>query len=160
MLNMPQKLKFIFDSAIGVCSIYMLIVIRHFKKTTIMKRIYIFLSGLLILSSCKIIKYDYALISDRDDNLDLYISSKKDQLLNITNDKFTDYGIKWSPDGNFILFAKQVNKQYDLYLYNIGLKTTEQLTNDTINQYGPSFSPDGKRFCLYQMLTTSKTKFI
>ena len=109
-----------------------------------MKRIYIFLFGLLILNSCKTVKYDYALISDRDENLDLYISSTNDQLLNITNDKFTDYGIKWSPDGNFILFAKQVNKQYDLYLYDVKWKTSVQLTNDTINQYGPSFSPDGK----------------
>ncbi len=109
-----------------------------------MKRIYLFLAGFLILNSCKIINYDYALISDRDENLDLYISSTNNQLLNITNDKFTDYGIKWSPDGNFILFAKQVNRQYDLYLYNVELKTTEQLTNDTLNQYGPSFSPDGK----------------
>ncbi|MBK7856898.1 MAG: PD40 domain-containing protein [Bacteroidetes bacterium] len=109
-----------------------------------MKRIYLLLFGLLILNSCKTVKYDYALISDRDENLDLYISSANDQLLNITNDKFTDYGIKWSPDGKFILFAKQVNKQYDLYLYDVQLKTTLQLTNDTINQYGPSFSPDGK----------------
>jgi Tol biopolymer transport system component len=109
-----------------------------------MKKNYLFLLGLSILYSCKVIRYDYGLISDRDENLDLYISSANDQLLNITNDKFTDYGIKWSPDGNFILFAKQVNKQYDLYLYNVGLKTTEQLTNDTLDQYGPSFSPDGK----------------
>ncbi len=109
-----------------------------------MKRIYLFLVGLLIFNSCKIINYDYALISDRDENLDLYISSTNNQLLNITNDKFTDYGIKWSPYGNFILFAKQVNRQYDLYLYNVELKTTEQLTNDTLDQYGPSFSPDGK----------------
>jgi len=104
----------------------------------------VFILQYLILNSCKIIKYDYALISDRDENLDLYLSSTNDQLLNITNDKFTDYGIKWSPDGNFILFAKQVNKQYDLYLYNVGLKTTEQQTNDTLDQYRPSFSPDGK----------------
>lgn len=109
-----------------------------------MKLFYLYLFGLFVLNSCKTVKYDYALISDRDENLDVYISAANDQLLNITNDKFTDYGIKWSPDGNYILYAKQVNKQYDLYLYNVQLKTTEQLTNDTLNQYGPSFSPDGK----------------
>lgn len=109
-----------------------------------MKRIYLFLLGLLILNSCIIVKYEYAFVSDRDENLDIYISSSHDQVLNITNDKYTDYGIKWSPDGNYILFAKQVNKQYDLYLYNVKLKTTERLTNDTLDQYGPSFSPDGK----------------
>lgn len=109
-----------------------------------MTRIYILLLGFLILNSCKVSKYNYAFISDRDDNLDIYVSSSSDQPLNVTNDKYVDYGIKWSPDGNFILFAKQVNKQYDLYLYNVVLKTTEQLTNDTLDQYGPSFAPDGK----------------
>lgn len=109
-----------------------------------MTRIYILLLGLLILNSCKVSKYNYAFVSDRGDNLDIYVSSSSKQPLNVTNDKFVDYGIKWSPDGNFILFAKQVNKQYDLYLYNVVLKTTEQLTNDTLDQYGPSFAPDGK----------------
>ena len=109
-----------------------------------MKIIYLFFSGVLILSSCKVMKYDYAFVSDRDEYLDIYCSMKNHPPINITNDKFTDYGIKWSPDGNFILFAKLVQKKYDLYLYNIQLKTTEQLTHDTINQYGPSFSPDGK----------------
>ncbi|MBK9015102.1 MAG: PD40 domain-containing protein [Saprospiraceae bacterium] len=104
-----------------------------------MARIYIALLGLLFFTSCKVTQYDYAFISDRDGNLDLYISSANDQLLNVTNDKFADYGIKWSPDRNFVLFAKQVNKQYDLYLYNVALKTTAQLTNDTFDQYGPSF---------------------
>jgi Tol biopolymer transport system component len=111
-----------------------------------MNKIYILLLLVffLFLNSCKVIRYDYALISDRDQNLDLYISLSNNQLCNITNDKFTDYGIKWSPDGKCILFAKQVNKQYDLYLYNVELKTTEQITNDPSDQYGPSFSPDGK----------------
>lgn len=109
-----------------------------------MARIHISFLAIFFFASCKAPKYDYAFISDRDGNLDLYISSSNGQLVNITNDKFVDYGIKWSPDRNFLLFAKQVNKQYDLYLYNVKLKITEQLTNDTLDQYGPSFSPDGK----------------
>lgn len=106
--------------------------------------IFLQLFSSLFFLSCKVISYDYAFISDREGNLDLYISSGKALPINITNDKNADYGIKWSPDGNFILFAKQVNKQYDLYLYNVSLKTTERLTNDTFDQYGPSFSPNGK----------------
>lgn len=113
-----------------------------------MAKLYLIMFGILVLGSCKMTKYEYAFISDRDENLDLYISSKNDQLLNITNDKYTDYGIKWSPDGKNIIFAKLVKKQYDLYLYNITLKTTEQLTHDTLNQYGPTFSPDGKSILL------------
>jgi len=109
-----------------------------------MTRIYIALIGLISFTSCKVTHYDYVFVSNRDANMDLYMSLSNKQLYNITNDKFVDYGIKWSPDGNFILFAKQINKQYDLYLYDVSLKVTRQLTNDTLDQYGPSFSPDGK----------------
>jgi Tol biopolymer transport system component len=109
-----------------------------------MTKFYISILTLILFVSCKTTQYNYALISDRDKNLDLYVSTLNNQLINVTNDKFVDYGIKWSPDGKHILFAKQVNKQYDLYLYDLELKTTEQITNDTVDQYGPSFSPDGK----------------
>jgi tol-pal system beta propeller repeat protein TolB len=98
----------------------------------------------MMCSSCKLTSYEYALISDRDEYLDLYVSLHHEQLLNVTKDRFADYGIKWSPDGKTVLFAKQVNRQYDLYLYDVKAKTTRQLTNDSLNQYGPSFSPDGR----------------
>lgn len=110
-----------------------------------MTNIYKALLGLLFLTSCKITHFDYAFVSNRDGNLDIFMSLDKQQLVNITNDKLTDYGLKWSPDGKFILFAKQVNRKYDLYLYDLEFKNTLQLTKDTADQYGPSFSPDGKR---------------
>lgn len=109
-----------------------------------MANVYLALLSLAILASCKSVPYEYALISDRDQDLDLYVSAKGNPLLNVTHDSFVDYGIKWSPDGRQILFAKQVNKQYDLYRYDVELKITEQITNDTVNQYGPSYSPSGE----------------
>ncbi|MFN8256322.1 MAG: hypothetical protein U0W24_11565 [Bacteroidales bacterium] len=109
------------------------------------KRIeYLSVIGFLFFVSCGTIKYEYAFFSDRNGNSDIYVSSVNNESVNITNDKPVDYGIKWSPDGQFILFAKLINKQYDLFLYNTDTKSTERLTNDTINQYGPSFSPDEK----------------
>lgn len=109
-----------------------------------MTRIYIALLGILVYASCKTPRYGYAFVSNRDGNMDVYVSSQKDQLINITNDPFVDYGIKWSPDGNYILFAKQINRQYDIFLHHTGSGITEPLTQDTLDQYGPSFSPDGK----------------
>ena len=98
----------------------------------------------VVFTSCTVTRYEYAFVSNRDENLDVYMSLLNQPLLNITNDKFTDYGIKWSPDGKSILFAKQINKQYDLFLYQVESKTIEQLTNDGLDQFGPSFSPDGR----------------
>lgn len=123
-----------------------------------MTRIFTSFLVLLLFAACSVTKYEYAFISDREEYLDLYISSVNSQPQNISKDKHVDYGIKWSPDGNFILFAKQVNKQYDLYLYNLRTKTTKQLTNDTINQYGPSFAPDGKRILFVSNIDHTKNE--
>lgn len=114
---------------------------NRYRKAKIWRAIF----GVTFLISCKVTQYDYALVSNIDTNLDLYVSISNSQLQNITNDKNVDYGIKWSPDGNLILFAKKVNKQYDLNLYNIALKTTEQLTDESLVQTGTSLSPDGEK---------------
>lgn len=96
------------------------------------------------LNACKMTTYHYAFISNRSGNLDLYVSTVPNQYVNITNDKDVDYGLKWSPDGKTILFAKQINKQYDLFLFHTESKTFTQLTNDDFDQYGPTFSPNGR----------------
>lgn len=117
------------------------------KLSNCMNRVTIILAVMLFFTSCKSVSYNYALISNREGNLDLYISAIKNGLMNVTNDKYTDYGLNWSPDGKFLLFAKQINKHYDLFLYNTESKITEQLTNDSLDQTGPTFSPDGKHIC-------------
>ncbi len=53
-----------------------------------MTRIFFFLIGFSILSSCKV--YKYAFIPDRGNNLDLYISTSGDQPIDVTNDKYVD----------------------------------------------------------------------
>ncbi len=108
-----------------------------------MINMYKVLLGVLFFTSCKVTHYDHAFVSNRDGYLDIYMSLDKQEPVNITNDKLTDYGLKWSPNGKFILFAKQVNRKYGLYLYDVKIKATLQLTKDTIDRYGPSFSPDG-----------------
>ncbi len=106
----------------------------------------------IIFTSCKIIQYEYAFVSNREDNLDIYTSLKSTPPVNITNDKEVDYGLTWSPDGKLIVFAKQVNKHYNLLLYNTESKKTERLTNDSSDYYGPGFSPDGKLICFSSTL--------
>jgi Tol biopolymer transport system component len=95
------------------------------------------------LFSCKEPYYQSAFVSDRDGNLDLFLSLNKGEYLNITNDMHAEYGLSWSPDGNSLVYAKQINKQYDLFLLDLKTKESRQLTSDTVNQYGPSFSPNG-----------------
>jgi Tol biopolymer transport system component len=98
---------------------------------------------IFILCSCKERYYQSAFVSDRDGNLDIFLSFNKGEYLNITNDKDVEYGLSWSPDGNSLVYAKQINNQYDLFLLDLKTYESRQLTADTFNQYGPSFSPEG-----------------
>lgn len=99
---------------------------------------------LLVFAACRAPRYGYALISDREQHLDLYLAARGQEPINVTHDKSVDYGIAWSPDGKQVVCAKQDSKQYDLYLYDVESGATEQITKDSLNQYGPSFSPDGR----------------
>lgn len=98
----------------------------------------------LLANSCMTIPYKYVWVSDRDSQMDLHVGKNGIDDEKITNDLFVEYGMSWSPDGKCILFAKQVNKHYDLFLYHMSSKEIEQLTSDSLDQTGPSFSPDGK----------------
>ena len=113
-------------------------------KTATMSLRHILLTILIAFGACRSTQYEYAFVSNRNNDLDVYVALHKQPLLNITNDKATDYGLAWSPDGEDLVFAKLLNKKYDLFIYHISSQTTEQLTHDTLNQYGPSFAPDGR----------------
>jgi len=107
---------------------------------------FIVISSLIITAnSCKESYYQSAFVSDRDGSLDLFISLNKGEYINLTKDKDVEYGLSWSPDGNSLVFAKQINKQYDLFLVDLKTKEFKQLNNDTVDQYGPTFSPDGNQ---------------
>ncbi len=50
-----------------------------------------------------------------------------------------------SPDGKRIVFVREVNGNYDLWLQNRDGTNLTQLTTDTFGEFEPAFSPDGKK---------------
>ena len=51
----------------------------------------------------------------------------------------------WSPDGNTIAFAAQVNGYTDLYFYDFKTNAVRRITNDAYADLQPVWSPDGQR---------------
>ena len=116
---------------------------NHYPSNKILLRVIAIPILIFTIYSCNELYYQSAFVSDRDGNLDLFLSLNNGEYLNLTNDKDAEYGLSWSPDGHSLVYAKQINKQYDLFLLDLKTKESKQLTSDTVNQYGPSFSPDG-----------------
>jgi hypothetical protein len=51
----------------------------------------------------------------------------------------------WSPDGNTLAFAAQVNGYTDLYLYDFTAAAIRRVTNDAFADLQPTWAPDGRR---------------
>ncbi|MGB7341271.1 MAG: hypothetical protein WBC91_20405 [Phototrophicaceae bacterium] len=50
-----------------------------------------------------------------------------------------------SPDGNFVVFASDIDDDVELYLYDVATGLSEQITNNSvIEDTQPAWSPDGK----------------
>jgi len=50
----------------------------------------------------------------------------------------------WSPDGTSIAFSAMTGGKSDLFIYNLGTKTSKQVTADFFADLQPSWSPDGR----------------
>ncbi len=55
------------------------------------------------------------------------------------------FGGAFSPDGKKIVFVREVNGNYDLWMQDIDGTGLTQLTTDTYGEFEPAFSPDGKK---------------
>ena len=55
------------------------------------------------------------------------------------------YSVAWSPDGQYLAFAGQIDGlSSDVYLYDIGSNTIQRVNDDLQSVYGIEWSPDGK----------------
>jgi Tol biopolymer transport system component len=67
------------------------------------------------------------------------------QLTAITQDKPTDYGQRFSPDGQYLFFSSDRTGVYNLYAYHISDGKFSQVSNMLTGALGPNISPAGDK---------------
>ena len=90
--------------------------------------------------------YQIMFTSKRDGNFEVYIMNEDGtNIKNLTNNSSVDYGLNWSPDGNYILFYSNRNGNEDVWrMDNDGTNLTN-LSNLPSNERAAAYSPDGKK---------------
>lgn len=88
----------------------------------------------------------YAFISNRDGNDELWLASKNEKFTKLTDLKTNIYSPAWSPDGRRIAFtaADTKNKFRQLFVIDIADKDIKQLTFEDTDHAPPTWSSDGQ----------------
>jgi Tol biopolymer transport system component len=82
--------------------------------------------------------------SDSLDDIYLY-DIGEDQLIQLTDTRWSDIHPVWSPDGKYIVFSSNNKGNYDIYVMELESRKITQLTKEkSIDQY-PEYSPDGNK---------------
>ncbi|PJF40889.1 MAG: hypothetical protein CUN55_12235 [Phototrophicales bacterium] len=99
----------------------------------------------------------YAAPINSDDH-DIYIMNiNGTNIQNLTNTPDEDERyVSWSPDGTQLVFhsnrrtsVDSIERDYELYLYDLQSGNIQQLTDNTVNDFGPDWSPDGTKIAYY-----------
>ncbi len=63
----------------------------------------------------------------------------------LTDDAYTEYNPKWSPDGRHILFSSDRAGTQDVYMLEVATGNVERLTSLSSSEWAASLSPDGTK---------------
>jgi Tol biopolymer transport system component len=89
-----------------------------------------------------------AFVSNRDGNMELFISSvNRNEILQLTfRDNAQNANPVWSPDGRYILFESNMGRgDWELYAFSLATGTYQRVTNSPGRDINANWSPDGSR---------------
>ena len=88
------------------------------------------------------------------------------QVRQLTDGKFDEHSISWSPDGKQLVFLSNREPDpdfffnYDIFTIDVDSKAVKRLTETKNNEFGPTLSPDGRTIAysgLKRSITSSET---
>jgi Tol biopolymer transport system component/DNA-binding winged helix-turn-helix (wHTH) protein len=98
--------------------------------------------------------------TDRDGNLEIYITSVDGELAQLTDDAADDLSPDWSPDGNTIAFSSNRNGKQHIYVMNADGSALTQITNSPAEDTEPAWAPDGKRIAFTSLRDGNKDVYV
>ena len=85
-----------------------------------------------------------AFSSNRSGNFEIWtVNPDGSGLTNLTNNRASDRGPAWSPDGTKIAFHSNRSGNNEIYVMNASGSGVTRLTNDPATDANPAWSPDG-----------------
>ena len=87
-----------------------------------------------------------AFTSDRDGNFEIHtMDPDGSNLVNLTNNPFTDGGPSWSPGSHTIAFGSNRDANDEIYIMSADGSNQTRLTNNGAFDVGSTWSPDGNK---------------
>lgn len=86
-----------------------------------------------------------AFTSNRDGNLEIYVTTAVGQEVNFTNNPGEDWDSSWSADGKKLAWASNRDGSFNIFVANADGSGLIKLTTGDAGDRMPRWSPDGKR---------------
>jgi TolB protein len=94
----------------------------------------------------------FAFVSDRDGDSEIFVRRTSGANVQLTSNRISDFGPRWSPDGTKIAFSRQAGNGAALFVMNADGTGVRRLTTPVqgpggaaSNDFTPAWSPDGRQ---------------
>ncbi|TVZ60206.1 WD40 repeat protein [Flavobacteriaceae bacterium MAR_2010_105] len=104
---------------------------------------------LIATIACKQQGYDLAYATDRDNEMDICITSTtNDEIINLTNSDITEYNFTWSKDGKDIFYTSYEKSGRKVNRINVATKTITTIIHDSTIQSFSDVSKDNTKLII------------
>lgn len=95
---------------------------------------------------------DVASVINSGSVFDMYVVNvTTGEMEKLTDDKYCESGLEWSPDGQWILYTHAFETSSDIFILNVDSREIRNMTQSRgIDEFWPTWSPDGEQIAYIQ----------